>query len=786
MAVKKLKYKDVCIPQFKFDSKVSKSADQMTPLDLSSHRRAKNALEFGVRMRQPEFNVFVIGDDRTGRMTATRTFLEEYYQQFPPPPDWVYLNNFKRMHKPLPFQLGSGQGVVLKQYMRHFVMKLSKLIPEILESSTLAGKIQHEQDLMETEVEDQIEKIRQYALSKGLDIRNSDEGTIIVMVEEEGKEKDFDSLPEDEKKSIEKAYEKIREDLHNITLETQQKNTVLSDKVDNFRKDMVDDRISSLLDRVKKKFSDIVGFRPWVNQLRSDILENLVLFERHHHEKGDDDMLQHLHERYGVNLVVDHSDDLHPRVVLEPNPTYENLFGKIKYRPSETGLETNFTMIRAGALHRANGGTLVLRAEAIVQEPQVWEYLKSALRDQEIRTEELHRTNSLPLTDAPEPFAIPMDIQIVIIGAPRWFYGFFFHDPDFKTYFKVRADIDPDMPTTKDNINAYAQMIIQAAKRCTGLECDKDAVQALIGASSRWVSSRKKLSAQYEMVQDILIESATHSRSRGGSSISKEDVKETFLHRYERNAWLEERTHESIKEALVDIDVKGKVIGQVNGLTVLPLGFHSFGMPTRVTARTYMGNEGVLNIERSTEMGGPIQQKGALIVESFLKGVFGQTFPVSFSGAITFEQNYGEIDGDSASLAEVCALLSSLSGIPIRQDIAITGSMNQLGRAQAIGGAIEKIEGFYKACEHHGLTGKQGVIIPKSNESSIAVRNRVARSVEKGEFHIWSVESVEEAVELLTDVPAGTPTDRSKKETIYGAAFKKLKKFDHEMRKDSK
>lgn len=786
MAVKKLKYEEVRVPIFKYSKKAASSEEPMNPMDLTSHKRAKKALEFGVRMRQPEFNIFVIGDDRTGRMKGTRAFLEEHYRALPPPPDWVYVNNFKRMHKPLPLQLTSGQGIVLKQYMKHFVLKLAKIIPEILESSELTNKIQQEQDALEAHVEKLVEEIRTYALSKGLDLRNTEEGTTIVMAGEEGEQKDYDDLPEKEQKEIEAAYEEIRTNLHKVTQEAQQKSGVLMETVESYRKDVVDSRISDLLERLKKKFSDVVGFRPWVNQLRSDVLENLMLFEHYGQNPHEEEVLMHLHERYGVNLIVDHSDDLHPRVVLEPNPTYENLFGKIKYRASETGLETNFTMIRAGALHRANGGTLILRAEAIAQEPHVWDYLKSALRDQEIRTEELHRTNSMPLTDAPEPFAIPMDLQIVIIGAPRWFYGFFFQDPDFSTYFKVRADVDPDMPATADNINSYAQMITQAAQRCTGMACEEEAIKSLIGGSARWTGSREKLSAQYEMVEDLLIESAAYARRRNHDVISKEDVKSAFRGRHERNAWLEERTQETIDESVINIDVEGKVVGQVNGLTVLPMGFSSFGMPSRVTARTYMGTEGVLNIERSTEMGGPIQQKGAMIVESFLKGVFGQVFPISFSGAITFEQSYGEIEGDSASLAEVCALLSSLAGVPIRQDIAITGSMNQLGKAQAIGGANEKIEGFYRTCDHHGLTKTQGVVIPKSNQSNLALRNKVAQSVKEGEFHVWSVDTVEEAVEILTGMKAGKPNDKGKADTIYGRVFRTLKKFDQVMRKEQK
>lgn len=781
MAIRTLKFQDVKFPTFKYDKRVANAKVRMNPMDLSSHSRAREALEFGMNMHHPEFNIYVIGDDRTGRMDGTKRFLESYIKHKPTPPDWVYLNNFKQTHKPLPFQLNAGQGIVLKQYMRHFVVKLEAIIINTLESSELAAKIQAANDTAETIVEDAIETLRQYALSHDLDIRQTEEGTVVVMAEKNGKPQDFDKLPPVDKKRVEKAYEEIRTRLHDIMQEAQQKNALLMEQIEDMRKSFVDERITALLNKLRKKFGDILNFDRWVSHLRSDILEHLVLFERD--DEHPLDRMQILNERYGVNLLVDHSDDACPRVVLEPNPTYENIFGQIKYRGADSGgVETNVSMIRAGSLHRANGGVLILRADALAQEPLVWEYLKSALRDREIRIEELHRSNSLPLMDAPEPLAIPLDIQIVLVGAPRWYYGFFFQDPDFQTYFKVRADIDPDMAANVANCNVYAKMIQQFCHEKLKIDCEDAALQVLLGYCARWAGERKKLASQYEILQDLIVEAATFSRARKGRTITVKDVEDAYDTRHVRNAWMEERIQDTIKEKIIDIQTHGSVVGQINGLTVLPMEMNSFGTPSRITARTYMGSEGVLNIERSVDMGGPIQQKGAFIVDAYLKGTFGQDFPVSFSGSITFEQNYGGVEGDSASIAEVCSLISSLSGVPLRQDIGITGSMNQLGLVQSIGGVVEKIEGFYKCCKNSGLTKTQGVIIPKANEGHIILRSEVARAIKTGRFHLWSVETVEEALELLTGLPArGKGWDQ---DSLYGRIYHRLKAFDTALHKD--
>jgi predicted ATP-dependent protease len=491
-------------------------------------------------------------------------------------------------------------------------------------------------------------------------------------------------------------------------------------------------------------------------------------------------MQARLEERYAVNLLVDHGGDERPSVVLEPNPTYENLFGRIEYRQISGVLQTDYTLIRPGALHRANGGILLLRAEALAREGVAWRFLKDALRDRAIRIEELHRVNGVPIAGAPRPEPIPLDVKVVIVGAPQWYYSFFSVDPDFRAYFKVKADIDPDMKADECNLRVAGALIRAGTAEHAALGCDDDAVEYLLGQSARWAGHREKLSSSFELVQDAICEAGTRARGEARKSISLDDVKAALRERRGRNARIEDRSQEHIEQGVLLIATEGRVVGQINALTVRDMGDYAFGTPARITARTFAGKHGVINIERATALGGPIQQKGVMVIEGLLNGRLAQRFPLSFSCSITFEQSYGGVEGDSASLAELAAILSALAQAPIRQDVAITGSLNQLGFAQTIGGVNEKIEGFFRTCQTAGLSGEQGVIVPVANAPNLCLRDEVAEAIAKGTFHVWSVETADEAIELLMDMPAGAMDAEGgyPPETIYGRALKRLEEYD--------
>jgi predicted ATP-dependent protease len=407
--------------------------------------------------------------------------------------------------------------------------------------------------------------------------------------------------------------------------------------------------------------------------------------------------------------------------------------------------------------------------------------LKSTLRDNKIRIEEPQREHTLPLLDAPEPKAIPLDVQVIIIGAPRWYYPFFFIDPEFKSYFKVKIDIDPDLPVTLENLKTYAHLIQQTAIHHPGLKVDRNAVEYLTGYSARWAGHREKISARFELIADILVEAATFSKERKSTSISLKDMKDALKARRRRNNRLEDRSYEEIIQNQVLIDTQGEAIGQVNGLAVLTTGDHAYGIPSRITAQTYAGELGVINIERLAELGGPLQQKSALILDGFLNGIFAQKFPVSCSCSITFEQSYGGIEGDSASLAELVAILSSLGRIPLRQDIAVTGSINQFGQMQVVGGVNYKIEGFYQVCKQRGLTGTQGVILPAANAQNLTLHDEVVEDIAANKFFVWPVNTVQEALELLTGKAAGKMEESGAftKDSVFEAVSQQLEKYHH-------
>ena len=446
-------------------------------------------------------------------------------------------------------------------------------------------------------------------------------------------------------------------------------------------------------------------------------------------------------------------------------------------------------MIQPGSLHRANGSVLAIRAEDIASYPQVWHALKAALRDKEVRIEEQHRMNGIPLAESPEPYPIPLDTKIILIGAPHWYYTFFFNDPDFQSYFKIKADIDSVFPATKHNVSIFATLLRDMCEKATGLTPDKNAIGYLLGHAAKEADHREKLSTKFEIFTDLLKEAARYSHNVKHKKITLAHVKCAIYEQEKRSARARDQLKEYLDDGMTLIQTRGKTVGQINGLTVQSNGIDSFGAPSRITARTYMGRRGIINIEQLIDMSGPIQQKGVLSLEGFLRGTFGQQLPVSFGASITFEQSYGGVEGDSASIAELIAVISSLSGIPVRQDLAITGSMNQMGNAQPIGGINEKVEGFYFACKQQGLTGKQGVVMPLVNAINLCLNPEVTKAIEEGMFHLWGVQTVAEALEILLDEKVGedifADNTEAAKKTIYGRVFQKLQYFDEELTRRS-
>lgn len=782
MALKQIPAADAGMPKF----------PAATPLDepdvfaLSSHARAREALELGLSMSEPGFNVFVMGDDRSGRMTATLAFLKEEMRGRPAPTDWLYLNNFRRPHRPRPMALPAGVG-------RRFRDRMGKLVPQIREGLQHAfgeenaqSDLRKGQESLAAEISKRLEALRGEARKFGLDITQTPQGMQVVRTGGDDAP-DWMSLPEEKRRETEAAGREISQKLGEFNRWAVEQQQALAEQAQGMSKTIAESAIALLVDGVKVEFSENMGIARWLDELRQDAVEHLHFFSA---EAAQAPGYQAPELRYAVNLLVDHGDNEHPNVVLEPNPTYRNLFGQMEYRQSGGVVETDFSLIQSGALHRANGGVLVLRAEALAAQPLSWAFLKGAIRDGAIQVEELHRSNGIPIAGAPRPKEIPLRLKVVIVGAPQWYYKFFSADPDFQAYFKIKADIDPDMEATPENLAGLGAVAQAMATKRGSCACSDEALVELFGMSSRWAGDRGKVSAQFEPMDDLIAEAVVIARLAGRrDSLDVEDIQAAHEAKNRRNRRIEDRSQEAIQTGAIRIDVTGEAVGQVNGLTVRDYGDHAFGGPSRVTARASMGRLGVVNIERAVSMGGPIQQKAAMILQGFFTGQFARRIPLSFTVSMTFEQNYGGVEGDSASLAESIAIISDLAELPVRQDIAVTGSMNQFGVAQSVGGVHYKIEGFFRSCQEAGpLTGTQGCIVPSSNAEQLVLSETVTDAISAGKFTVMTADSLSDALEYMLSTPAGVADENGDYPagSIYGRVQARLRKFNEELNRSER
>lgn len=755
--------------------------------DLSSHMRAREALDLAVSTRDPGYNVFVVGADRSGRMTATLAYLNAAAADFARPPDWVYLNNFRHRHEPVAVRLPPGVGRAFRDAMQALLPQLRTALHEAFGREEYQARIRDESERMRSEVNAAIETVGRDAETAGLAIVQAAQGLMVMVRGADGEPADFATVPEDRRPALEDAAKQITERLAAVNREAGRRQAALAETIDRLNHDVAEAAVAGLLDTLFEQFSEHQGLNRWLVEFRVDLVENIQLFQPRP-EGVPPEAVERPEDRYAVNLFVDNGEANRPTVVLEANPTYENLFGRIEYRQIGGVLQTDFSMVRAGALHRANGGILVLRADSLAAQPNSWNELKGALRDGCIRLEEMHRAGGIPIAGAPSPQPIPLDVRVVIVGAPKWYYAFFSADPEFQAWFKVKAEIDAEMEASPANLATYAALVEEFALRHSAAQCEPDAVAYLLGLAARWAGDRNKLTAQFERVEDIVSEAAHHvadhvvdGAARSGRLLDRAALAHARRQRRRRNARIEDHVHESIRRGTVMIATQGSVVGQINALTVRDLGDHAFGAPSRVTARTHIGRRGVTNIEREAALGGPIQQKGAMVLQGFLAGLFARRLPLSFNASITFEQNYGGVEGDSATLAEALAVLSDLADLPLRQDLAVTGSANQRGEVQAIGGIVQKAEGFYRACVEAGeLTGTQGVVFPAANEANLILRGEIVEAVRDSRFQLWSVRHIDEAIELFTGIPSGVPDvdGNYSPDTVYGRIASQLVSFD--------
>jgi predicted ATP-dependent protease len=721
--------------------------------------RALDAIEFGLEAETAGYNLFVAGLPGSGRATTVKDALERFAAIKPPPDDWVYVHSFRDADRPNAIRLRVGGGRELARDMDEFVRVARREVPRAFESEeydkrrrSLIAEAQRLRDEL-------AEELRAFARERGFALEISPVGVAIVPLGGElplTKEQ-FDLLPTEEQQRITKAGEEIQErnaaflrELHRLEKETAEGFRELDREVALFA-------VGPLFHELREKYAGQEEVLAYLEDVQDDVLAHLDDFREEEPAALPFPFAAPRRDsffRYRVNVLVDNAGVSGAPIVIERNPTYYNLIGRVEYRAAFGSMVTDFREIKAGALHRANGGFLVLEMLDLLRHPFAWDALKRALRAGEVRIENLgEEFSAVPsATLRPEPIALA--VKVVLIGPPLLYYLLHQLDEDFRELFKVKADFAPEMDWSEENVLSHARFVSRWVRAAGLRHFDRAAVALLIEHSARLRESQRKLSTRLMDISDVVSEASFWAGRAGRELVEAEDVERAIEKREYRSNLLQERVEELIADGTIRIETAGTREGQVNGIAVVDLGDHAFGKPARVTARTSVGRGTVASVEREIELSGPIHSKGFLILSGYLAGTYGRKQPLSLGASITFEQAYDEIEGDSASSAELYALLSALAGVPLKRAIAVTGSVDQHGAVQAVGGVTHKIEGFFAVCKANGLTGEQGVIVPAANVHNLMLRDDVVAAVRAGDFHVWAVQTIDEGLELLTGRPA--------------------------------
>ncbi|MGB5767523.1 MAG: AAA family ATPase [Arenicellales bacterium] len=770
MAINKLKaselYQRCDTDQFDFNT----TAQVKPLLEVIGQKRAVDAVRFGVGIQRDGYNLYALGPNGIGKSSLVHRYVEEKAQSKDIPSDWCYVNNFQQPHKPHVLELPAGMGHELSIDMEQLIEDLHAVIPAVFESEEYRTRSQVIEEELSERQERAIDELRKAAREKGISLINTPTGITLAPTrnDEVMKIEDFKRLPKKEREKIEEDTELLQERLIKALHKAPQWQKEARDKVAALNREMSAYAAGNLVDAVREKYQELPALVEHLNQVEVDVVEHFRNFLRPEGEKPSfiESQLtgaeQTSDTRYRVNALVTRDTNAGAPVVYEDNPSYLNLIGRVEHRAYMGTLETDFTMIRAGALHQANGGYLILDALKVLMQPFAWEGLKRALQSQEIRMESLGQMTSLISTVSLEPEPVPLQVKLVLLGDRRIYYLLSYLDPEFSELFKVAVDFDDRMDRNTDSQQLYARLVGTMVHDEKLLEFDSDAVARVIEHSARIVSDADKLSTHMRSLQDLLSEADYWAREDNQEVVGRKDVQHAIDAADHRADRIRERVQEEIERGTLLIDTTGKKVGQVNGLSVIQLGNFSFGQPSRITARVRIGGNKVIDIEREVKLGGPIHSKGVLILSSYLGSHYSVDYPLSLTASLVFEQSYGEVEGDSASSAELYALISALSDIPVNQSLAVTGSVNQHGEIQPIGGVNEKIEGFFDVCSKRGLDGEQGVIIPASNSRHLMLRNDVCEAVEEGKFTVYTVETIDDGIELLTGMSAGQRDENGK------------------------
>jgi lon-related putative ATP-dependent protease len=741
-----------------------KDTSELVPLqEIIGQERAVRALKFGLGIKDKGFNVYVAGYPGTGRTTAVKNFLETTAKNQPVPPDWCYVNNFSDEYTPKSLKLPPGKGKAFQKDMKTFVEDTKRALRKAFESEDYAARRENTIKLVEVQRKALIEQLNVEAQKEGFIIQSSPLGLLIIPIIK-GKpvtEEELLTMASKARSEIQDKRAKLESGLRTAMRQFLDLDRKAHEELEKLNKDIALFAIGNIVTELSEQYKGFPDVAAYLKSVQEDILNNLAQFIKSPEETQQAMpfplpwMREPSFKKYEVTIVVDNSESKGAPVIMAANPTYPNLFGRIEKEAQFGALVTDFTMIRGGFLHKANGGYLIIPVVELLTNPFSYEGLKRALRSEHINIEELEERYGFLGTKSLKPEPIPLNVKVILIGDPYLYQQLYILDKEFNELFKIKAEFDTSMPRTDPCMENYAAFVCTLCQKEKLKHLDASGLSKIIEHSSRLANDQMKLSTRFAEVADIAREANYYAQQENTEFVTGEQVKKAIEEKIYRSKMIQEKIQEMITRNFFLIDTENEKVGQINGLSVASLGDFAFGMPSRVTVSIGLGKEGIIDIEREAKMGGPIHTKGVLILSGYLNEKYAKDKPLSLTARLVFEQNYEGVEGDSASSTELYSILSNLSGLPIKQSIAVTGSVNQKGEVQAIGGVNEKIEGFFEVCKAKGLTGKQGVMIPASNVQNLMLKEEVVEAVAQGKFHIYSAKSIDEGIETLTGVKAG-------------------------------
>ena len=753
-----------CDPeQFTFTT----TADLDEISEMVGQERAVEAVLFGIGIRREGYNLFALGPSGTGKHTLVRGFIAEQASREATPSDWCYINNFEQSTKPLLLQLPPGRGRQLQGDVDRLIDELRSALPAAFETESFRTRRQAIDEEIEERHEAAFRALGEEAQGKGVALLHTPTGFVLAPVDKDEvlTPEQFEKLPPEQQKQITTIIAELQDKLQAIIRQSPQWRREGHEKIKQLNREVTSFEVGHLIDELRAKHASLPEVVTYLNAIQQDVIDNVDDFI-----KPPEPALAALmggspaangkgafaFRRYKVNLLVAHDEKSGAPVVYEDHPTFPNLIGQVEYLSHLGAMVTDFNLIRPGALQRANGGYLLLDAHKVLQQPYAWEALKRALRAGEIKVESLGQSVGLMNAVSLEPQPIPLAVKVVLLGERMLYYLLSQYDPDFSELFKVAVDFEDEMPRSPENHLLYARTIGSIARKERLLPLDRAAVARVIEHSSRLAGDAERLTTHTITLADLLREADFWAAREERATIGPGNIQQAIDAQNRRADRMRTRYLEEIRRGTILIDTSGQRVGQINGLSVIMLNQFTFGHPTRITARVRLGRGEVVDIEREVALGGPIHSKGVMILSSFLGARYAVDYPLSLSASLVFEQSYGGVEGDSASSAELYALLSALAEVPLLQSLAVTGSVNQHGEVQAIGGVNEKIEGFFDLCRTRGLSGDQGVLIPAANVKHLMLRHDVVAAVAAGQFHIHPVSTIDEGIEILTGLPAGS------------------------------